>query len=183
MVKAFSALSLSPHEMLILRVTISYVTVAIGQYGTLLSVRNRRVSILQSNPLWGPRRNLLVLVGMTGTVLICIVNLYGAGFQRVFYMRPIPGMFWGLPFAFALGILLVDETRKAIVRKYPKVCFKLHDRAGTRIHTSIVFHCVAGMVNLKSYEVGTYSLSVVLGVNYLMRQCYPLSILSRFHLL
>ncbi|KIK38617.1 hypothetical protein CY34DRAFT_809174 [Suillus luteus UH-Slu-Lm8-n1] len=100
--------------------SIYYVTVAIGQYGTLLSVRNRRVSILQSNPLWGPRRNLLVLVGMTGTVLICIVNLYGAGFQRVFYMRPIPGMFWGLPFAFALGILLVDETRKAIVRKYPK---------------------------------------------------------------
>ncbi|KAG2039128.1 hypothetical protein BDR03DRAFT_894591 [Suillus americanus] len=100
--------------------SIYYVTVAIGQYGTLLSVRNRRVSILQSNPLWGPRRNLLVLVGMTGTILICIVNLYGAGFQRVFNMRPIPGMFWGIPYAFALGILLVDETRKAIVRKYPK---------------------------------------------------------------
>ncbi|KAG2337802.1 calcium ATPase [Suillus weaverae] len=99
---------------------IYYVTVAIGQYGTLLSVRNRRVSILQSNPLWGPRRNLLVLVGMTGTVLICIVNLYGAGFQQVFGTRPIPGMFWGLPFTFALGILLMDESRKAIVRKYPK---------------------------------------------------------------
>ncbi|KAG2137472.1 hypothetical protein DEU56DRAFT_756053 [Suillus clintonianus] len=99
---------------------IYYVTVAIGQYGTLLSVRNRRVSILQSNPLWGPRRNLLVLVGMTGTVLICIVNLYGPGFQNVFLTRPIPGMFWGLPFTFALGILLMDETRKAIVRKYPK---------------------------------------------------------------
>ncbi|KAG2112549.1 uncharacterized protein F5147DRAFT_71235 [Suillus discolor] len=99
---------------------IYYVTVAIGQYGTLLSVRNRRVSILQSNPLWGPRRNLLVLVGMSGTILICIVNLYGAGFQQVFYTRPIPGMFWGLPFTFALGILLMDETRKAIVRRYPK---------------------------------------------------------------
>jgi sodium/potassium-transporting ATPase subunit alpha len=99
---------------------IYYVTVAIGQYGTLLSVRNRRVSILQSNPLWGPRRNLLVLVGMTGTILICIVNLYGPGFQHVFDTTPIPGMFWGIPYAFALGILLVDETRKAIVRKYPK---------------------------------------------------------------
>ncbi|KAG1740586.1 hypothetical protein EDB19DRAFT_1707719 [Suillus lakei] len=99
---------------------IYYVTVAIGQYGTLLSVRNRRVSILQSNPLWGPRRNLLVLVGMAGTVLICIVNLYGPGFQQVFGTRPIPGMFWGLPFTFALGILLMDESRKAIVRKYPQ---------------------------------------------------------------
>ncbi|KAG2077837.1 calcium ATPase [Suillus decipiens] len=99
---------------------IYYVTMAIGQCGTLLAVCNRRVSILHSNPLWGPSRNLLVLVGMTGTVLICIVNLYGAGFQRVFDTAPIPGMFWGLPFTFALGILLVDETRKAIVRKYPK---------------------------------------------------------------
>ncbi|KAG1841039.1 hypothetical protein DFJ58DRAFT_857139 [Suillus subalutaceus] len=99
---------------------IYYVTVAIGQCGTLLAVCNRRVSILHSNPLWGPRRNLLVLVGMTGTILICIVNLYGAGFQRVFGTTPIPGMFWGLPFTFALGILLMDETRKAIVRKYPK---------------------------------------------------------------
>ncbi|KAG1750393.1 uncharacterized protein EDB91DRAFT_686824 [Suillus paluster] len=99
---------------------IYYVTVAIGQYGTLLSVRNRRVSIFQSNPLWGPRRNLLVLVGMTGTVLICIVNLYGPGFQQVFNTRPIPGMFWGLPYIFALGILLMDESRKAIVRNYPK---------------------------------------------------------------
>ncbi|KAG1848307.1 hypothetical protein DFJ58DRAFT_796452 [Suillus subalutaceus] len=99
---------------------IYYVTVTIGQCGTLLAVCNRRVSILHSNPLWGPRRNLLVLVGITGTILICIVNLYGAVFQRVFGTTPIPGMFWGLPFTFALGILLMDETRKAIVRKYPK---------------------------------------------------------------
>jgi len=125
LVNAFSESSFFPLVMLILRVA-SYVTVAIGQYGTLLSVRNRRVSILQSNPLWGPRRNLLVLVGMTGTILICIVNLYGPGFQHVFDTTPIPGMFWGIPYAFALGILLVDETRKAIVRKYPKVCFELH---------------------------------------------------------
>ncbi|KAG2140832.1 hypothetical protein BD769DRAFT_1693257 [Suillus cothurnatus] len=99
---------------------IYYVTVAIGQCGTLLAVCNRRVSILQSNPLWGPRRNLLLLVGMVGTILICIVNLYGAGFQQVFGTTPIPGMYWGLPFTFALGILLMDETRKAIVRTYPK---------------------------------------------------------------
>ncbi|KAG2068577.1 calcium ATPase [Suillus decipiens] len=99
---------------------IYFVTMAIGQCGTLLSVSNRRVSILDSNPLWGPRRNLMVLVGITGTILICVVNLYGAAFQQVFGATPIPAMFWGLPFTFALGILLMDETRKAIVRKYPK---------------------------------------------------------------
>jgi hypothetical protein len=41
--------------------------------------------------------------------------------QRVFDTIPIPGMFWGIPFTFALGILAVDETRKLIVRTYPKV--------------------------------------------------------------
>lgn len=91
------------------------------QYGGLLSVRNRRVSILQSNPLWGPRRNWAVPMGMIGTMLLAVINLYGAGIQRVFGTHPIPGMFWGLPFAFAFGILMVDETRKLLVRTYPKV--------------------------------------------------------------
>jgi hypothetical protein len=80
------------------------------RYGGLLSVRNRCVSILNSNPLWGPlwgpRCNLFVPVGMTGTVIIAILNLYGPGLQRTFRTAPIPG---GLPFAFALGILIADD--------------------------------------------------------------------------
>lgn len=99
----------------------SYVTMVICQYGGLLAVRNRRVSILQSNPLWGSRRNLVILAGMAGTALVAIVNLYGPGLQHVFGTAPIPGMFWGIPFAFAAGILLLDEIRKALVRSYPKV--------------------------------------------------------------
>jgi sodium/potassium-transporting ATPase subunit alpha len=91
------------------------------QYGGLLSVRNRRVSILRSNPLWGPRRNMAVPLGMIGTALIGVTNLYGPGLQKVFSTTPIPGMFWGLPFCFALGILCMDEIRKLIVRTYPKV--------------------------------------------------------------
>lgn len=93
------------------------------QYGGLLAVRNRRVSILQSNPLWGPRRNYVVLMGMVGTALIAVVNLYGPGLQDVFDTTPIPRMFWGIPFAFALGILTMDEIRKLLVRTYPKVRF------------------------------------------------------------
>ncbi|KAF7355408.1 Calcium ATPase transmembrane domain M-containing protein [Mycena sanguinolenta] len=99
---------------------IYYVTMVFMQYGGLLAVRNRRVSILHSNPLWGPRRNLAVPAAMIGTMLIAIVNLYGPGFQRVFATAPIPGKFWGIPFGFAAGILLMDETRKLIVRTYPE---------------------------------------------------------------
>ena len=100
----------------------SYITMVFMQYGGLLSIRNRRVSILNSNPLWGPRRNLAVPAGMLCTALIGVANLYGPGLQRVFGTTPIPSKFWGIPFGFALGILIMDETRKAIVRSYPKVC-------------------------------------------------------------
>ncbi|KAI6020626.1 calcium ATPase transmembrane domain M-containing protein [Pisolithus marmoratus] len=98
---------------------IYYVTMVFIQYGSLLAIRNRRVSLLHSNPLWGPRRNLLVPVCMIGTALIAVVNLYGLGLQTVFSTTPIPGMFWGPPFAFALGILCMDEARKACVRAWP----------------------------------------------------------------
>ncbi|KAI0687168.1 calcium ATPase transmembrane domain M-containing protein [Cytidiella melzeri] len=99
---------------------IYYVTIVFMQYGGLLAARNRRVSILQSNPLWGPRQNLMVPVGMVFTMLIAIVNLYGPGLQNVFATTPIPGMYWGIPFGFAAAILIVDEIRKLIVRTYPK---------------------------------------------------------------
>jgi sodium/potassium-transporting ATPase subunit alpha len=99
---------------------IYYVTIVLMQFGGLLSVRNRRVSILQSNPLWGPRQNLVVPAGMIGTVLVAVTNLYGPGLENVFGTTPIPGRFWGIPFCFALGILMMDETRKLIVRTYPK---------------------------------------------------------------
>jgi len=97
-----------------------YVTMIFMQYGGLLAVRNRRVSILNSNPLWGPRRNLAVPAGMLATALIGVGNLYGPGLQNVFATTPIPSKFWGIPFTFALGILIMDEIRKSIVRSYPK---------------------------------------------------------------
>jgi len=99
---------------------IYYVTMVFMQYGGLLAVRNRRVSIINSNPLWGPRQNLAVPLGMIATALIAVTNLYGPGLQKVFSTAPIPGMYWGIPFAFALGILTMDELRKLIVRTYPK---------------------------------------------------------------
>jgi sodium/potassium-transporting ATPase subunit alpha len=99
---------------------IYYITIVFLQYGGLLSIRNRRVSILNSNPLWGPRRNIAVPIGMFCTAMIGVGNLYGPGLQRVFGTTPIPGKYWGIPFGFALGILIMDEIRKLIVRTYPK---------------------------------------------------------------
>ena len=63
----------------------SYVTMVFMQYGGLLAVRNRRVSIIHSNPLWGPRQNLAVPLGMIATALIAVTNLYGRGLQVIVY--------------------------------------------------------------------------------------------------
>lgn len=60
---------------------------------------------------------------MVATAVIAVVNLYGPGLNRVFGTTPIPGKFWGIPFAFALGVLIMDECRKLIVRTYPRVSF------------------------------------------------------------
>src|SRR6267154_4011209 len=84
--------------LILMFIIISYVTMVFMQYGNLLAIRNRRVSLLNSNPLWGPRRNLAVPIGMVATALIAVTNLYGPGLQRVFLTTPIPGMFWGPPF-------------------------------------------------------------------------------------
>lgn len=78
------------------------------------------VLILQSNPFWGPRRNLIVPCGTVATALIAVVNLYGPGIQHVFGTTPIPGINWGLSFCFPLVILIMDELRKLLVRTYPK---------------------------------------------------------------
>ncbi|KAJ3317660.1 hypothetical protein HDV06_001317 [Boothiomyces sp. JEL0866] len=99
---------------------IYYVTLAICQFGTLLSIRNRYSTILQSNPLYGPRKNLVMFFSMACSIAVCLVSLYTPFIQNYFLTAPIPVKFWFIPFGFAAGILLVDETRKAIVRSFPK---------------------------------------------------------------
>ena len=99
----------------------SHVTIVFMQYSGLLTVCNQCISILQSNPLLGPGCNYTIPIGMITTMLITIVNLYGLGLQHIFNTTLISGMFWGLPFTFALGILCIDEMRKLIIRTYLKV--------------------------------------------------------------
>ncbi|KXS15914.1 calcium ATPase [Gonapodya prolifera JEL478] len=99
---------------------IYYVTMVITQFGVLLSVRTRRNSILSANPLWGPRQNLRLFGAMLVSVLWALAWLYGPGIQFAFGTMPVPVKYWFIPFGFALGILVLDETRKLVVRTFPK---------------------------------------------------------------
>lgn len=97
-----------------------YVCMVICQFGSLLAIRNRSVSILESNPLWGPRQNLMIFASMAGSIIVSLITLYGYWIQVIFVTAPIPVKYWFIPFGFAALILVVDETRKALVRAYPK---------------------------------------------------------------
>ena len=83
---------------------------------------------------------------MLATALIAVTNLYGPGLQNVFATTPIPSKFWGIPFGFALGILIMDETRKLIVRSYPKVMSPILFIYFILLTTFIVNHREDGLV-------------------------------------
>lgn len=99
--------------------SIYFVNLVICQWGNVLATRTRRLSIVQANPLWGPNKNWYLFIAMICSFLIAIIILYGPAFNIYLNTSPIPVEFWFIPFGWAALLLLADETRKALVRRYP----------------------------------------------------------------
>ena len=98
-----------------------FVTLVMLQlFGNLFASRTRRLSVLQKNPFWGPSRNLRIPIAMVISIGIVLIVLYVPFFNNVFQTAPIPVEFWFIPIPLAIGMLLVDEVRKLIVRTFPK---------------------------------------------------------------
>ncbi|KAG6867722.1 hypothetical protein C0993_011968, partial [Termitomyces sp. T159_Od127] len=97
-----------------------FVTVVILQWGNLLSVRNKRLSILQADPIRPKRRNPWIVAGAILAFLIAIFVTEVRGIQRLFGTASVPVEFWLIPLPLALGILFMDEIRKLLVRTFPK---------------------------------------------------------------
>ena len=100
-----------------------YVSVIIMQFGNLMSVRNRRMSILESNPFMGPRKNLVLIGAMLVHVCIGLMHVYISttpGNPNIFEFGSVPVQYWFIPIPLAFGLLAFDEVRKLVVRMYPK---------------------------------------------------------------
>ncbi|KAG6829256.1 hypothetical protein H0H92_005136 [Tricholoma furcatifolium] len=97
-----------------------FVTLVILQWGNLLSVRNKRLSILQADPIRPKRRNPWLLVGILLALAIAIFVTEVPGIQSLFLTASVPIEFWLIPLPLALGILVMDELRKLLVRCFPK---------------------------------------------------------------
>ncbi|PWN18031.1 calcium ATPase [Microstroma glucosiphilum] len=101
--------------------SVYFFTLVLSQWGTLLIVRTRKLSIFQQPPYFKPSTaNWFILPAMITALALAIFFSYIPGLQKVLNTRGVPAENYGLPLAYALFMLCVDETRKYLVRKYPK---------------------------------------------------------------
>ncbi|KAK4551414.1 hypothetical protein LTR86_011180 [Recurvomyces mirabilis] len=100
--------------------SVYFVTLVILQLGNILSIRNKRLSILQADPIRKKRRNPWLLLSAGISIAIAVFVTEEPGIQNLFGTASVPWEFWLLPFPLALGILCMDECRKLAVRTWPK---------------------------------------------------------------
>lgn len=100
---------------------IYFMTLVLAQLGTLLIVRTRRQSIFQQPPIGKPETsNIRILPAMVCAVLLATFVLEVPDIQSVFGTASIPAEHWGLPLAYAVGMLFIEECRKYCVRSWPR---------------------------------------------------------------
>jgi sodium/potassium-transporting ATPase subunit alpha len=97
-----------------------FVTLVILQWGNLLSIRNKRLSILQADPFTAKRRNPWLVLGAFSAFVIAVFVTAVPGINSLFATAPVPIEFWLIPIPLSLGILIMDEMRKLAVRCFPK---------------------------------------------------------------
>ncbi|KAI0259575.1 sodium-potassium ATPase [Gloeopeniophorella convolvens] len=97
--------------------SVYFFTLVVMQWGNLLSTRTRRSSILQQPPSWAINR--ATIPAALCALAIGIFFSYIPAFQNVFQTRGIPAEHFFIPMTFALALVLLDETRKLAVRRWP----------------------------------------------------------------
>lgn len=100
--------------------SVYFVTLVILQLGNILSIRNKRLSILQADPIRKKRRNPWLLLSAIISISIAIFVTEEPGIQSLFGTASVPIEHWFIPIPLALGILVMDEIRKLLVRSFPK---------------------------------------------------------------
>lgn len=89
-----------------------------------MAVRTRRLSIFQHPPAFNKAtQNLLLFPAIAFALCMAIFWLYIPQLQNTVATSPVPAENFFLPAAFGLGVLLLDEGRKYMVRRDSKGIF------------------------------------------------------------
>jgi sodium/potassium-transporting ATPase subunit alpha len=94
--------------------SVYFINLVVMQWFVLFAVRTRRLSVLQHSMNW------LLFPAIVFALVIAIFFTYVPKFHSVLGTAIVPVEHWFLPFAFGMGILLLDEGRKLLVRRFPK---------------------------------------------------------------
>lgn len=115
--KGFSMNQLN--EFLFTGESVYFIAMVAMQFGNLLATRTRFLSIVQSNPFKQPTRNLRLFGAMAISSVLVILVLFLPFCQSWFQTRVPPVEFWFAPLGFSCCLLLLDEGRKYLIRRFP----------------------------------------------------------------
>ncbi|OXV12000.1 hypothetical protein Egran_00239 [Elaphomyces granulatus] len=100
--------------------SVFFVNLVVMQWFNLMAVRTRRLSIFQHPPAFNKRtQNLLLFPAILFAFCMAIFWLYIPNLQGALSTTNVPVEHFFLPMAFGIGILCLDELRKAGVRRWP----------------------------------------------------------------
>lgn len=101
--------------------SIYFVTLVVMQIFNLMATRTRFLSIFQHPPIFNKETsNKLQFIAIVFAIVVVFFFCYIPWFQNVLGTTSIPVEYFFLPVAFGAGLLLFDEARKFVVRRYPK---------------------------------------------------------------
>ncbi|GJN74018.1 hypothetical protein PLICBS_008102 [Purpureocillium lilacinum] len=100
--------------------SIYFINLVVMQWFNLMAVRTRHLSIFQHPPAFNKAtQNLLLFPAIVLTLGIAVIWLYVPKLQEVLGTSGVPAEHYFLPGALGLGLLCLDEGRKACVRRWP----------------------------------------------------------------
>ncbi|KAG5913910.1 hypothetical protein E4U61_006317 [Claviceps capensis] len=101
--------------------SIYFVNLVVMQWFNLMATRTRRLSILQHPPLFNKTTaNWYLFPAIFFALCMAIIWLYIPAIQTALGTATVPVEYWFLPFTFGLFIILIDELRRAWVRRWPE---------------------------------------------------------------
>ncbi|CAG8960687.1 hypothetical protein HYFRA_00013455 [Hymenoscyphus fraxineus] len=99
--------------------SIYFVNLVVMQFFTLLALRTRRLSIFQHPPCFNKStQNLYIFPAILFSLAMAFFWLYIPQLQETLGTSAVPVEYWFLPVAFGIGILVLDEGRKGVLRRW-----------------------------------------------------------------
>lgn len=100
--------------------SVYFVNLVIMQFFNLMAVRTRYLSIFQHPPIWNKEtKNYLSFLAIAFALAVTFFFNYIPWFNKILNTGHVPVQYYFIAVAFGCAVLLYDELRKYLVRKYP----------------------------------------------------------------